>query len=393
MFKKLVLFIPLMLLTCGNQPTSKTIEFWQFWTDPKAKPVIESVVQQFEEENPGWKVNVTDLTWSDGHQKIVVAFGAGNPPDLLELGSDWIAEFAAGHALAKLDIDTSLFMQLQPGIYDGSLYAQPWFLGSRVLYFNKSLLEKVNSSLPQDWPQLLQICRAIDSLDKDLAGFGANLAEPHRLYKKFLPFVWSCGGDIVQDGRIVLDNPEVLEALEFYQKLTECGTVEIQRHLEDAFVEGQIGFLMSGGWFLKRLEENPPAFPYELAVMIPAKPGEKAYSFAGGEYLVIPQKSKRKEAAKKLMDLLVQPDNAATLCDSVGFGFAPYKKRVRQHLSSGEQLLFEQLQNSRSTPVNPRWVYVEAIIENMVEQVTLGKLEPDEAIKQAQAKIVETLKY
>ena len=27
------------------------------------------------------------------------------------------------------------------------------------------------------------------------------------------------------------------------------------------------------------------------------------------------------------------------------------------------------------------------------EQVTLGKLEPDEAIKEAQAKIVETLKY
>ena len=382
-----------LLFSCSTEPTDKTIEFWQFWTDPKAKPVIESIVAQFEQENPEWKVNVTDLTWSDGHQKIVVSFGANNPPDLLELGSDWIAEFAAGHALAQLETDTSIFMLTDPGIYQEKTYAQPWFVASRIFYFNKTLLKQAGCDIPENWDELLEACRKISALNEDISGFGANLAEPHRLYKKYLPFVWSCGGDIVDYDKIIIDNPEALKALEFYAKLAECGQVEIQRHLEDAFVDGRLGFVISGGWFLKRLMTDPPAFDYQLVPMMPETKGGKGLSFAGGEYLVIPQKSAKKEMSKKLIEVILRPKNITALCDSVGFGFPPYKERLRDDLSPEVELLFEQLKSSRSTPAHPRWIYVEKIIENMVEQVTLGKLTPQQALTKAQTEIDQTLKY
>jgi multiple sugar transport system substrate-binding protein len=393
MRKAAFILLAVFFLACGGSEKNKTVEFWQFWTDPKARPVIESIVNEFEQENPGWKVNVTDLTWSDGHQKIVVAFGAGQPPDILELGSDWIAEFAAGHVLSEIDIDTSQFVLTDPGIFDYEIYAQPWFVASRIFFFNESLFDKADIKIPRDWQQLLEVCRSINALSDDIAGFGANSAEPHRLYKKFLPFVWSCGGDIIKDGKISIDNPEVLTALEFYGELARCGQVETQRHLEDAFVDGNIGFIISGGWLLKRLQDNPPDFEYRLVPMLPRNEGGKAFSFAGGEYLVIPQKSTFKEGARKLMEIIMRPENIAALCDSVGFGFAPYKQRIRENLAPDEEILFVQLQHSRSTPVNPRWIYVEKIIENMVEQVTLGQLTPQQAIADAQAKIDETLQY
>jgi len=386
--KKLLLILTAVLFACGGKQSNKTIEFWQFWTDPKAKPVIESIIDQFEKENPGWQVNITDLTWTDGHQKIVVAFGAGNPPDLLELGSDWIAEFAAGHALSQIDMDTSQFLLTEPGIFEKEIYAQPWFLGSRILYFNSDLLNQAKTNIPEDWPELLRACQKINALGDGLSGFGANSAEPHRLYKKFLPFVWSAGGDIIKDGKLNIDTPEVQRALEFYGELTSCARIETQRHLEDAFVEGKIGFLISGGWFLQRLIQNQPEFEYQLVQMIPEKKGGDGWSFAGGEYLVIPYKSKNKQAAQKLMELITRIDNVATLCDSVGFGFPPHKINT----ADSSSILFKQLINSRSTPVHPRWIYVEAIIENMVEQVMLGQKLPLAAIKEAQAKIDETVK-
>ncbi len=386
--KKLLLILTAVLFACGGQPGNKTLEFWQFWTDPKAKPVIESIVEQFEKENPGWKVNITDLTWTDGHQKIVVSFGAGNPPDLLELGSDWIAEFAAGHALSQIDIDTSKFLLTEPGIFEGEIYAQPWFLGSRILYFNSNLLNRAKTAVPEDWPELLMACRKISALGDDISGFGANSAEPHRLYKKFLPFVWSAGGDIIENGKINIDTPEVQRALEFYGELTHCARIETQSHLEDAFLEGKIGFLISGGWFLQKLIQNPPEFEYQLVPMVPEKKGGTGWSFAGGEYLVIPYKSKNKQAAQKLMELVTRIDNVAALCDSVGFGFPPHKTNT----ADSSSILFKQLIDSRSTPVHPRWIYIEAIIENMVEQVTLGQKTPRAAIKEAQAKIDETVK-
>ena len=386
--KKLLLILTAVLCTCGGQQSNKTLEFWQFWTDPKARPVIESIVDQFEKENPGWQVNITDLTWTDGHQKIVVAFGAGNPPDLLELGSDWIAEFAAGHALSQIDIDTSKFLLTGPGIFESEIYGQPWFLGSRILYFNSSLLDRVKMQVPGNWQELLTACQKISTLGDDISGFGANSAEPHRLYKKFLPFVWSAGGDIIEKGKIKIDTPEVQRALEFYGELTRCARIETQRHLEDAFIEGKIGFLISGGWFLRRLIQNPPEFEYQLVQMIPENKDNTGWSFAGGEYLVIPYKSKNKQAAQKLMELVTQIDNVAALCDSVGFGYPPHKANT----ADSSSILFRQLIHSRSTPVHPRWIYVETIIENMVEQVTLGQETSRAAIKEAQAKIDETIK-
>ncbi|MCP4583738.1 MAG: extracellular solute-binding protein [candidate division Zixibacteria bacterium] len=384
---KRLLILATLLFACGGDQVNKTIEFWQFWTDPKARPVIESVVDQFEKENPGWTVNVTDLTWADGHQKIVVAFGADNPPDILELGSDWIAEFAAGHALAKIEIDTSKFMLTEPGIFEGDIYAQPWFLASRILYFNKTLLEKAKLDIPVDWQQLREACLRIDALNEEISGFGANSAEPHRLYKKFLPFVWSSGGDIIEDGKILIDTPEVLRALEFYSGLTRCARIETQRHLEDAFIEGNIGFLISGGWFHKRLKQTPPNFEYQLVQMIPEEKAGTGWSFSGGEYLVIPYKSEKKQAALKLMEMITRIDNVNALCDSVGFGYPPHKANP----ADSSSLLFKQLMSSRSTPVHPRWIYIETIIENMVEQVMLGEISPRQAIKDAQTSINETL--
>src|SRR3972149_11685512 len=87
-----------MLLSCSSKDQKNsggvTLTFWQFWTDPQVKPVLLHLIHKFEEQNPGLKVEVTDLTWSNGHEKIMVAFGSNWAPDVLELGSDWVPEFA-----------------------------------------------------------------------------------------------------------------------------------------------------------------------------------------------------------------------------------------------------------------------------------------------------------
>ena len=91
------------------------------------------------------------------------------------------------------------------------------------------------------------------------------------------------------------------------------------------------------------------------------------------------------------MDYLTEYQNARDLCHAVGFGFPPYKIDNTDSLLDGRAVLFDQLAHSRSTPTNPRWVYIESIIENMVEQVTLGQATPAEAIKEAQQKIDQTI--
>ena len=75
------------LTGCVRRVDEKTtVTWWQFWTDPRATPVIRELVTTFEAQHPAIDIEVVDLTWAEGHQKIVVAFATGSAPDVLELG-------------------------------------------------------------------------------------------------------------------------------------------------------------------------------------------------------------------------------------------------------------------------------------------------------------------
>ena len=107
------------------------------------------MVADFEAANPNIKVNLTDLTWANGHEKIVVAYSSGTAPDIIELGSDWVPEFSSSGQLAKLtkDIvpDSAQYYGWTPAKWENELYAQPWILGTRVLYINNELKKKAIS--------------------------------------------------------------------------------------------------------------------------------------------------------------------------------------------------------------------------------------------------------
>jgi len=397
-----------LLSGCGGEkpkPGEKIVEFWQFWTDPKAKAVIETAVAEFEESHRGVKVKITDLTWNDGHQKIVSAFAAGRPPDLLELGSDWIAEFAAEGVLMDLTSEAvktqNEFAGLPAGIYNGKCYALPWYLGTRVLYINEDIAKKIGlnpNQPPITWEQLLIWIRSINKLRPNFYGFGANAAEKHRLYKKFLPFLWSNGGTILSDdGNFsTIDSDEAVTALEYYVTLADEGFVEKQSVLDDMFVQGRLGLVFSGDWLHKRLQDSRSRLNYRVATIPFPRPGRGGQiSFAGGEYLAIPAKAKEPVQALQLARLLRNEKNSINLCIATG-GATPANLSAAANPYFAEDpirsVFITQLQSSRMPPAHPQWVYIEQIIEEAVEKAMYKKLTPAEALDEAARKITAQLR-
>lgn len=410
MFKKLrillLVFTSITILStssCTRSPESerKVVTFWQFWTDPVVKPTLLQLIREFENENPDIKVEITDLTWSEGHQKIVVAFGSGNPPDVLELGSDWVPEFFHRNVLWEVTKEASEisqdYLMWEPVKLGDKYFGFPWFLDTRVIFFNKDLMKRAGlapESPPKSWPEFLNACRRVNDLAENVYGFGANSAERHRLYKKFLPFLWSNRGKVLSDDgeSSLLSSPEALEALEFYLKLVEVGKLDTQRNLDEAFMRGDIGFIFSGGWLLREMPKVAPNLNYGVT-FIPSPGGAgPGVSFAGGEYLVISNESEHKEEALKLIEFLVKSDNALLLCKSIGSGFPAAKVAEEELYHRGDphlKVFYEQLRNSRPSPVHAKWVYIEEIIEKTVEQAMYGKKAPRQALKRAQKEIEE----
>ena len=397
-----------LLWSCSSQKQADsanvTLEFWQFWTDPEVKPVLDSLLRTFEEQNPGIKVKVTDLTWANGHEKIVVAFGSNSAPDVLELGSDWVPEFAYQGVLydMSLEVDSlkKFYRMWTPAIAGNSVYGFPWIVDTRVLFYNKDLLKKAGypeNWKPATWEDLLQAVQKIHDPKNKIYGFGANSAEKHRLYKKFLPFFWANDGVLLSpDGKECwINSSNGRQALDLYVSLTRNGLIDTQLRLDQAFVEGKVGFLISGGWLLKEIRKNRPELEFGVSLMPrPTSGTGLPASFAGAEFLVVNNQSKHILEAMRLVRSLTDLEPALALCKAIGTPSpANALAALDDYYKSDPNLSVfqEQLQTSYSSPAIPGWVYVEEEIEKAVEQAMYGKKTPRQALDDAKVRIDKLL--
>jgi len=384
----------------GSVSAATTLEWWQFWTDPDIKPAIMEIVREFEAKNPDIKINVTDLTWAQGQEKLVIAFAANSGPDILELGSDWIAQFAANNQLADLseDIrgDSAQFDGWGLATYGGKVFGRPWILGTRVLFINRDVLSKGGydgSFIPTNWPQLGESTARISQNGKGLFfGWGSNAPEKHRLYKKFMPFFWSNGAQIfTDDGKYcIISSAKAIEALRLYKQLNDFGYVADQRGTEDAWLEGKIAYVISGDWLIKRIELEKRAVDYATTfVPGPKYPGK---SFMGGEFLSVNAKSTHKDEALKFIAWLTSPENQVRFCKA-NRSANPSSRQAQAdpYFQNNVNLLtfIRQLRQSEHPPVDPDWPFIEDAIEKAVEDALFGAKLPATALRNAQIKIAQ----
>ncbi|HLQ67572.1 MAG TPA: extracellular solute-binding protein, partial [Candidatus Limnocylindrales bacterium] len=186
---------------CGKSAAGKTpVVFWQF--SPLA--TVQPILDRFRAENPTLDVQVEQLTWQSGREKIVAAIAAGRPPDLCELGSTFLPGLVADSTLADLTDSTADLRSALVGwdavSYRGRAYAIPWMVGTRALYVNQDLFRRAGldpQKPPATWDELYRAAHQIAERVPDAKGFGMNAGEREVLFKKFMPFAWGNGGSIL----------------------------------------------------------------------------------------------------------------------------------------------------------------------------------------------------
>jgi multiple sugar transport system substrate-binding protein len=373
----------------SKQNNENVLVFWHFWSEPAQKQVLRNLIDRFESEN-NCKVVTTELSWNDGKTKLLASFNSKTAPDVLELGSDWVAQFSSAGVLSEIseaDLSYAIPFALTPSRWDGKYYAAPWVVDTRVMFCNVAAMKKANiSKVPSNVEELVLASKAISETQQEVYGFGANGADAHRLYKKILPFFWSNGGDIFDSrGTLVLNSSQNVAALEKYVELSRYGMIETQRHLDEMFVQGKIGFWISGSWLMKKIHEGNPKLEYSVS-LIPGM-GASSMSFAGGEYIAINKLSKKQELAEKLLKFLTKEENVVSFCKSIPeAGFPASKSNSSMSFKDvpHKEIFAQQLLLAKMTPVHPRWLEIEAILENAVTSALLGEKSAALALADAQ---------
>ncbi len=389
-----------------DTPQERKITFWNFWSEPYQAQALDSIIAEFEAEH-NCTVEVTRLSWNDGKTKLFAAFNSKTAPDVLELGSDWVAQFSSSGVLAEMppdsmNIDNFVEFSKEPSFWQTKLYAVPWIVDTRVLFYNKELMEKayIPPKAPVTIKEMLEAAKKINNPGKEIYGWGANGSDRHRLYKKIMYFFWTIGNPIFDEkGNVQLHTPGNINALNKYTELSRFGIIDSQRQLDALFARGKIAFWISGGWLLEKIKNENPSLDYNVALMPnynKLKGVQPGISFAGGEYLAVSRQSENKALAKEFIKYLVNGKNSIKFCKKViEAGFPADKNYYNDpyYQSQPRRSIFsEQLTKAKMTPVIPQWLEVEAVIENAVEEALLGKESADAALKKADEKISRIMK-
>jgi multiple sugar transport system substrate-binding protein len=188
-----------------------------------------------------------DLYWVDQDNMSLAAEGVFLPLD------QCLADAPAGTAG---DINDYYPGILQIAQIDDSIYGLPWIAAPVVTYYNKDLFDAAGLEYPTSdwtWDDFKGAAEALtQDTDSDGTadqwGFVANGWPPPQM------FVWQAGGDLLSDDLTSspIDDPAVIEGLEFYKSLIYNPAVSPSREIiaEQGFGElfkaGKVGMFMGG---------------------------------------------------------------------------------------------------------------------------------------------------
>ena len=361
---------------------SGEIDVWAMGTEGEELGVL---ADAFMEENPDITVNVTPVPWDAAHDRIVNAIAGQEVPDVTMVGTTWMGEFAALGGLdpTPSNIDPGQFFEgaWNTTVVDGTSYAVPWYVETRLLYYRTDLAEEGGvTEAPATWDDLKALAEGIQGAG---AQYGINL-QPGGTgsWQTFMPFFWQAGGEILgEDGEFTLESDACVEALTFYDSFFEEGLTApaaADVPVEGEFANGNVGSFISGPWMIG-IVTDAGAEPETWTVA--HQPTEEAgTSFVGGANMAVLSDADNKEAGWAFIEYLSQPEVQVTWYETVS-DLPSVQSAWDDEALSGDELLStfgDQLNDAKAPPSIATWEEVSAEIDTVIEQVTVGDMAPDE---------------
>jgi multiple sugar transport system substrate-binding protein len=395
-----IIIFAFVIVSCKKEP--QTITFWHFQSEPQKSAALKEIIREFEESH-NCIVQIKELDWLDGNDFLHSAFANGSAPDVIELGSDWVAQFSDKGLLLELNRDSMnlqnfLEFSLSPCFWQGKTYCTPWIVDTRVLFYNKSAMKEVNLE-PRPPKTILEMLKFSQDINNPeiLYAFGANGSDPHRLYKKILYFMWTMGGNVLDSAGVpILNSSRNAIAFNLYQQLARQGKIETQRQLDADFIAGRLAFWISGSWLIDKIKKENPSLDFDIALLPGEQPDKPGISFAGAEYLAVNSSSKKPGLAKEFIKFLSDGKSSVKYCKKFHDVGLPADKRYFTDPSLKEwkyrEVFAEELKHSRVSPVHPQWLEMEQVIESAIQDVLIARSGPFEAVEQAQEGVLRMLK-
>ena len=357
----------------------KTLTMWLMeGTNASADAYIEELKTAFADAT-GATLDVQVQPWDGAHDKFVTAMAGGTGPDVAEVGTTWVPEFADAGGIDMLteDIEAAGLSDgmvdglVEAGTLDGEMYGMPWYAGVRSILANREMLEEAGvDSQPESWDDLLTMITALEEHDPDWISFpvlGASIFPA-------ISFVWGAGGLIAEEQggqwKATINAPEAVEGLTWYADLalehnasTAAAATWKETDALAAFVQEKVPMFVSGSWTPATVRQDNPELGEKLvAFTLPAKDGPVAPSFLGGSLMCRFTETQEPELAFELIKLVTTGEFATRWAEETNY-FPGTTEALDEVVAAGDELTevfaTQMTEGGKSVPVTPAWGKIE----------------------------------
>ncbi len=297
-----------------------TLEFAQWWEPELPEGELRALMDTFESENPGIKVELLSGPYASTKEQVVAGAATGTMSDVVGLDGAWVSDFAKQGALADMSQlmtdakydDSQLASQVQ---IEGSTYMIPVVNFVYPMFTNDDLLAQAGVDAPPSTrTEFTEAAEAVTALGDNTYGWivPLSLEAPNGIQNDVMSWAWASGGTMLADGKPDLTNPDVTSAVDYVKSLWDAGvvapgslTMKEQDKVEE-FTNGRVGMMIDSLAHINLIRESNPDLNFSVSA-VPAEDdftGERGIPYASWG-IGVSENSEHKEEAWKLVDFLM----------------------------------------------------------------------------------------
>lgn len=382
------------------------IEVWNHSGKGPEREALDATIQEFNAMQDEIRVELTRLPEGSYNEQVSAAALSGDLPDLLDFDGPFLYNYAwSGHLIPIGEYvpgdmeDDFLPSIIAQGTYDDKLWSLGQFDSGLAIWGNREYLEKAGVRIPQsldeawtfeEFNEALEKLQALPEVDHAI-DMKMNYGQGEWYTYAFSPILQSFGADLIdrsdyQSADGVLNGPEAVEAMEWFQSLFEEGYADPAPAGDDSFFGAKTTALAYVGHWMK--QPHMEGLGDDL-VLIPMFEGpEDHVSGMGSWNWGITSNAENPEAVWKFMEFLLSPEEILRMTD--GNGAVPARKSAleqREEYQPGGMLYVfrEQLNEiALPRPQTPAYPTITSAFAEAVQNIVNGadvKSELDKAVE------------
>jgi multiple sugar transport system substrate-binding protein len=369
----------------------------------------QDLIPMFEEQSESVAVESqqTPSDASSTREYYVNQFVSGSSSfDVGNMDVIWPAEFAGNGWAAEVSdpegyTDNMLQTPIDSVTIDGTMYGMPIHTDANALYYRTDLLEEAGyDSPPETYVELVNMAQEIkDQSDQDLNGYIWQGGSNEGLTIMWLNWFWGMGGELRQDGNLVVNSQEGIDALQHAVDLIhehgvtpESVPASSTDQNRQTFQQGNTIFMRNWPYAVALMNEDgsPVAGNFDVAPMPKGEGNQDANnSCLGGWNLFINAASENKEAAQAFASYMASMEAQENM--ALEHSRLPVREELyaEEYYEQAPQLeTFAQIvEQTSARPASAQYSTFSEIVYTNCNAALVQEKTPEEALNDAQEEI------